>query len=164
MIIYQITNNVNGKFYIGQTKKSVEERFKKHYYNAKYGSNTYLYKSMRKYGFENFSISVIEQTENLNEREVFWISELNPEYNMTSGGEGGDTSNSPNFKAGVKRYNLNKPKEAYATYGMRGKKLSQEAKDKISKSKWVPVILKELNIVQYLKHKSTILESLYVKD
>jgi group I intron endonuclease len=102
MIIYKITNNINDKFYIGKTIKTADERFKRHFYNHK-TQNTYLYKAMRKYGFENFSIEIIEETRNLDEREKFWISTLLPQYNMTSGGDGGDTSNSPNYISSIKK-------------------------------------------------------------
>jgi len=102
MIIYKITNKVNGKFYIGKTTKTIDQRFKGHFYKHKDG-NTYLYKSMRKYGFDMFQIEMIEQTDDLNVRERFWISQLKPHYNMTEGGEGGDTSMSPNYWEGLKR-------------------------------------------------------------
>ena len=134
MIIYKITNKVNGKFYIGKTTKTIEQRFQRHYHNHKTGS-TYLYKSMRKYGFKNFIIEAIEETVELNEREIFWISELSPHYNMTKGGDGGDTSNSPNFKEAVKRRAPPKP-----TYGMLGKKQSQKFADAIQQSNRCPVI------------------------
>lgn len=134
MIIYKITNLINGKIYVGKTTKSAEERFKRHFYNHKTG-NTYLYKSMRKHGFHNFIIETIEQTQNLNEKEIFWISELSPEYNMTKGGDGGDTSQSPNFIESIKR----RPPPA-PTYGMLGKKQSQKFFDAIRKSNKCPVI------------------------
>ena len=121
MIIYQITNNINGKKYIGKTTKSVEERYRKHLYNHKEG-NTHLYNAMRKHGVENFSIEIIEHTQNLDEREKFWIYTLSPEYNMTKGGDGGDTSSSPNFISSMKKYHESKSRESYATYGMLGKK------------------------------------------
>ena len=105
MIIYKITNLINGKIYVGKTTKTAKERFKRHFYNHKTG-NTYLYKSMRKHGFDNFNIEIIEKTENLNERESFWISELSPEYNMTSGGDGGDTSQSPNYITAIKQRDI----------------------------------------------------------
>lgn len=121
MIIYRITNIVNKKTYIGKTTKSLEERFQRHIYNHKNG-NTYLYKAMKKYGAENFSIEIIEETQNLDDREQFWISKLSPEYNMTTGGEGGNTSSSPNFIKAMKIYHSKKTKQSYATYGMLGKK------------------------------------------
>ena len=106
MIIYKITNKVNSKFYIGKTTKSAEERFKRHFYNHK-TQNTYLYKSMRKHGFENFCIEILEETNiiDIDSREIYWIEELSPHYNMTKGGDGGDTSSSPNFKLGMSKRN-----------------------------------------------------------
>jgi hypothetical protein len=134
MIIYKITNLINGNFYIGKTIKTADERFKRHFYNHKNG-NTHLYKAMRKYGFYNFRIEVLEQTELLNEREMYWIEVLNPQYNMTIGGDGGDTSKSPNFSKGLKKRPNPKP-----TYGMLGKKQSQKFADAIQASNRCPVI------------------------
>jgi group I intron endonuclease len=94
MFIYQITNKINGKRYIGKTtKKSIFDRWKTHLSDCK-KSNTKLYNAIRKYGEVNFSIDVFEQTgkvstEKLNERERYWIEVLEPEYNMTKGGDGG---------------------------------------------------------------------------
>lgn len=107
MIIYKITNKVNAKTYIGKTSKSAEERLQRHFYSSK-NPNTYLHKAIKKHGREAFTIEIIEQTsENmLDEREKYWINILAPEYNMTVGGEGGDTSNSPNYKEGMKRRNF----------------------------------------------------------
>lgn len=134
MIIYKITNKVNGKIYIGKTTKTIHERYQRHFYNHKNG-NTYLYKSMRKYGFDNFMIEAIEETLNLDEREIFWISELSPDYNMTKGGDGGDTSTSPNFIESLKHRPPPKP-----TYGMLGKKQSQKFADAIKLSNSRPVV------------------------
>lgn len=98
--IYKITNNINGKAYIGQAR-DIFLRWKQHkqVFETKKSSYT-LYKAFEKYGFENFSFSIVEELdydENLlNEREKFWIKTLHtylgdPEcvgYNMTLGGEG----------------------------------------------------------------------------
>ena len=46
---------------------------------------------MRKYGIENFEISLIEETNNPEEREIFWIKQSNSYkngYNATLGGDG----------------------------------------------------------------------------
>ena len=46
---------------------------------------------MKNYGPENFSIEKIEETENLDEREIYWIQyydSFNNGYNMTLGGKG----------------------------------------------------------------------------
>lgn len=106
-IIYIITNIVNSKTYIGKTTKTVDCRFKRHCHNSK-TQNTYLYKSMRKHGIDKFTIEILEETTSdmLNDREKFWISKLNPQYNMTSGGDGGDTSSSPNYKLGMSKRDI----------------------------------------------------------
>ena len=105
MVIYQITNNITSDFYIGKSNNP-KDRFYKHKYNAKNNkSQAFLYRAMRKYGVDNFSFTILEEVENqenLNCREVYWIEKLSPRYNMTKGGDGGDTSNSPNYKLAIK--------------------------------------------------------------
>lgn len=99
--IYKITNNINGKIYIGQTKNTVECRFNSHIksipsYVANNRTSIKLYNAMKKYGVDNFSVETIEECpyEKLNEREIFWIKEFNSRdsnigYNICKGGEGG---------------------------------------------------------------------------
>ena len=88
MIIYRITNNLNGMIYIGQTRKTVAERVKQHIYRqSKIG------KAMTKYGTENFSIDVIDHAdtqEELDSLERFWIAFYNScenGYNTLIGGK-----------------------------------------------------------------------------
>ena len=60
--IYKITNLINGKIYIGQTRFNVQRRFHQHLYEAKKGElNFPLYSAIRKYGEENFKIECIEE-------------------------------------------------------------------------------------------------------
>lgn len=98
--IYKITNKVNGKIYVGQTTKSLKERFQKHCWGTthkdKYHLNMAIKKAIKKYGKENFTIELIEEVETskLNEREVYWISfydSYNTGYNCTKGGQDGPT-------------------------------------------------------------------------
>lgn len=95
-MIYKIINTINGDFYIGKTSKTIEQRWKAHCYNAKKGVVTYLYNAIRKYGVENFQVEFL--SEGLDKEEIFFISSLQPKYNMTRGGDGGDTSSSPRYK------------------------------------------------------------------
>lgn len=133
MFIYKIQNAIDGKFYIGKTTKSLEERFRKHLYNHADGQ-TYLYKAMRKHGIENFNISLIEEVEeDLDSREKHWIAELSPSYNMTIGGEGGDTSSSPNFKAAILHHHSNR--DHYPGSRMLGKTHTIETKRKQSEKR-----------------------------
>lgn len=89
--IYKITNRLNGKIYIGQTTNPTR-RFQEHR-ACGYGQETekILYKAFSKYGIGNFSFEVIEETEDYNEREKYWIKYYNclvPNgYNMNEGGK-----------------------------------------------------------------------------
>lgn len=49
MLIYKATNKINGKIYIGQTHKSLEERKMCHKHDSK-NIDTYFYRAIRKYG------------------------------------------------------------------------------------------------------------------
>lgn len=89
--IYKITNNINGKIYIGQTIGTIEKRFAEHKNAAKNGCRYALHRAIRKYGIENFSIEEIEQCpiEELDNKEQYWISfydSYSHGYNMTIGG------------------------------------------------------------------------------
>lgn len=93
--IYKIENKVNGKIYIGQSQ-DIERRFKQHINNAfnlKYsGYGTKFYNSIRKYGAENFELSIIEEVDKelLNEREKFYISKFDSWKNGLNTGPGGE--------------------------------------------------------------------------
>ena len=91
--IYQIINNINGKIYVGKTEFSIEKRFKEHCEDAfKNGKEKRpLYAAMRKYGIEHFHIELIEETNNPEERECYWIEQKQSfkyGYNATIGGDG----------------------------------------------------------------------------
>lgn len=80
--IYKITNNINDKCYIGQSR-DIKKRWVSHK-NAPFNPNLKeynypLYQAIRKYGLENFSFEVLEecQVESLNEKEDFWIKKYN---------------------------------------------------------------------------------------
>lgn len=99
--IYLVTNNINGKTYVGFDSRW-PTRKNSHINNV--STNRYpklaLYKAMKKYGLENFSWQVLYQSldrdHTLNEMEPYFISETNSYihapnsngYNLTKGGEG----------------------------------------------------------------------------
>lgn len=59
MFIYQITNKINGKRYVGKTtKSSILDRWESHLKDCKKG-HTKLYNAIKKYGKENFNIDVL---------------------------------------------------------------------------------------------------------
>ena len=91
--IYEIINDINNKSYVGKTEFSLEKRFKEHCRDSQKKSleKRPLYSAMRKYGLEHFSIHLLEETNNPNEREKYWIEILGTfknGYNATKGGDG----------------------------------------------------------------------------
>ena len=96
MKVYCIENIINGKKYIGVTKRSVEQRFKAHKRTAlnKNSKKCHIHDAMLKYGIQHFEIKEIDSatsTEELFEKEKYWIKQLdtkNTGYNETDGGEG----------------------------------------------------------------------------
>lgn len=93
--IYCITNDVNGKQYVGKTTDTIEKRFKEHLNDctkARYEKRP-LYDAMNKYGTEHFQVRSLEECDLsiLEEREKYWIDTLNTfhnGYNATYGGDG----------------------------------------------------------------------------
>lgn len=88
--IYIIHNTINDKKYIGQTIKTIEQRFYRHCHD---GRTMIICKAIKKYGMENFRVELIETTDNLeqsNAKEVFWCNfykSFSPTgYNLKAGG------------------------------------------------------------------------------
>ncbi|MCF7859820.1 MAG: GIY-YIG nuclease family protein [Candidatus Cloacimonetes bacterium] len=118
--VYIIRNVVNNKVYIGKTSKSIEIRFKEHLKNANTKINRYFYDAINKYGIDNFTIELIievNSNEEANLNEKYWINKYKSKekefgYNMTLGGDGGNTGNyyygkSP-YDWWVEKYGINK--------------------------------------------------------
>ena len=89
--IYKITNKINEHCYIGQSR-NIAKRWRAHKESMS-NKNTPAYdyplqRALRKYGVDSFIFEVIEEcsVSELNEREIYWISFYNPEYNQTAGG------------------------------------------------------------------------------
>ena len=98
MQIYKITNLVNNKIYIG--KDTVSD---KNYY----GSGVLIKRAIEKYGIKNLKKEIIEECVSNDElclKEKYWIEHFNSTnlkigYNISRGGDGGDTlSNNPNLE------------------------------------------------------------------
>lgn len=89
MIIYKITNEITKKAYIGQTTRSLKERWSEHCSHKK---NNYFRNAIKKYGSNVWFQEILEEINDinlLNEREIYWISyydTFNNGYNLTSGG------------------------------------------------------------------------------
>lgn len=145
MIVYKITNLVNGKEYVGVTTRSLKERFVQHKSNARNGRSTYLCTAMRHYGCECFVIEELAQAsskEELSRLEREFVAELNTlaphGYNTHKGGvrrwermaeeEGGEEGESRlyNIWSGIRDRCLNRNNSDYPDYGGRGITICEE--------------------------------------
>ena len=124
--IYCITNNINGKTYIGQ-RKCPKNRLPE---TDKYmGSGSYLKNAQRKYGLQNFTkeiLAITETEENINFLEEVFIklyrANGKAEYNIADGGQirfSGENA--------IKVYSK-------VSNSHKGRKRSEETKRKISQS------------------------------
>lgn len=99
--LYKITNNLNGKIYIGQTIVTISRRWNQHKTNAnKENPDMAISRAIKKYGYENFTIEELlvsechtldELKESLNELEIMFIDYFNSlvdknGYNIDKGG------------------------------------------------------------------------------
>ena len=107
--IYKLTNKITGLRYIGYTTNPIEVRFRQHIKTSKNVRTsmgyTKLAKALREYKPENFLVEQVEEiqqknlsyldyVQKLKEREIYWIAFFGTfpnEYNMTPGGDGGQT-------------------------------------------------------------------------
>lgn len=94
--IYKITNNINGKIYVGQSI-DIPKRIYEHKYKAfckdDISYNSAIHNAFRKYGLDNFTFEILEEVsiKELDDKEIFYIKELNSlspnGYNIQSGGQ-----------------------------------------------------------------------------
>ena len=87
--IYSLKNNITGETYVGQSI-DLHRRMMEHKCPCSTKGNRLICKALKKYGFNNFTFSVLEecQKDELDSKEVFWIKKLGATYNMTDGGKG----------------------------------------------------------------------------
>jgi len=136
-IIYKATCTINDKSYVGKTVRPLNERIRHHLYESK--SQKYpFHRAIRKYGIDSFKWETLEEChslEMLNVMETFMIqvhrSHRNEGgYNLTWGGEGGDTfTDNPNKE---------RTRQKLSNSG-KGRIVSEETRKRISdKQKGVP--------------------------
>ena len=124
--LYKITNNINGKIYIGQTIQAVKLRFSNHC--DKSSCCTYLRNAIQKHGKQNFTTETIctvysQQDADLLEQtliKAYNTTNAKYGYNLAHGGKGPgimiqDTKNKISAK-------------------LKGRNLSEKTKQKISQS------------------------------
>ncbi len=142
--IYCWTCKVNGKQYVGQAR-NLRARWRFHRNSASgevestYSKRTAIARAMRKHGFENFVITILEvcPIEQLDEREKVWIAELNTlvpnGYNLTAGGKTGKRE--PGFAKVISAANKGRVKgpewRSKLSASHKGKKLSAKQRQQI---------------------------------
>lgn len=92
--IYRIEHKDTGKAYVGQSV-DIFRRWKNHsnFWEAKKNWSAIKH-ALHKHGLEKFNFTILEECskEDLNDKEIHWIKELNTQspagYNMTAGGGG----------------------------------------------------------------------------
>ncbi len=136
-ILYQVTNNLNGKIYVGVHKtKNLDDGYM--------GSGKVINAAIKKYGIENFTRIILEQFENAaamyaREKEVVTDEFLLREdtYNLRRGGHGGFDYINSTQELRVKRYQ-NRTPESYEKMRQSGfetqKKLTSENRNSFSKA------------------------------
>lgn len=93
--LYKITNLVNNKAYIGITKLTLEQRLSIHISHSKNPKYPIQY-AINKYGPENFSIELLEESEDrtyisqLEESTILKFDSRSNGYNVAKGGIGGN--------------------------------------------------------------------------
>ncbi len=130
--IYQITNTINEKIYIGKHQTTDPN-------DSYYGSGKLIKSAIKKYGKENFIKKILfvfdtEDEMNVKEKELIteeFVSRKDT-YNTGVGGEGG-----PHFRGKTHS------DEARKKMGSSGRKISEEARKKISESNRNRVVSEE---------------------
>lgn len=139
--IYLITNNINGKQYVGQ---SVDIDFRIHQHMF-WKSRSVIHKAIKKYGIENFSYDIImtcpPEMLDVWERDMINLYDtMTPNgYNRTTGGSNG-------YNRGISEETKHKISEAlkgripwnkgvHLESPMKGKHHSEETKKKMSEAK-----------------------------
>jgi group I intron endonuclease len=94
--IYGLRNKITSKWYIGQSRRSIEKRWNA-YERLQCRNQVKLYNAIVKYGFSSFDKVILEECEptiskkELDSKETIWIhfyDSYKNGYNMTLGGEG----------------------------------------------------------------------------
>lgn len=136
--IYRITNEINGKIYIGQTNnlhrriakyKELSSKPHEYFVEKNYtvqSSNQVIIKAMRKYGFVNFKFEILAQNltysqANILEKDfirIYKSQDNNIGYNKTGGGIG--------------HYNIDEKIKNSIKIKLKARKLSKEHKAKLS--------------------------------
>ena len=140
--VYCHTNLINGKKYIGITKRNPQKRWGR---DGNRYSRQAFGKAIEKYGWDNFTHEILAdglteaQAKEEEKRFVYDLGTMAPNgYNLTSGGEMGKEV-SANTREKLRASHIGKPMSESAKEKMsaihKGKTVSEETRKKISKAR-----------------------------
>jgi group I intron endonuclease len=137
MIVYVITNKINGKMYIGQTVASLKKRWSDHC--QKSSMCRVLLAAIKKYGRENFDVKVLtycNSLEEMNHREQYYITLFNTlapnGYNLMAGGKNSIRSEETKQKMSASQLGIRKPKTVEHR-----EKISESLKGRKQSKEWI---------------------------
>lgn len=150
--IYKFHNKITSKDYIGQTVRTLNERISEHLYDALHNKdNNYFHNALKKYGIENFEISILHTVDAeckkslLNQLNILEIQEIerhnsfNNGYNSNTGGNSYEVSDESKLKMsksckGRVFTEQHKQNLSISLKGCKKGERSQEYRNKISQS------------------------------
>ena len=134
---------MNKKVYVGQTSKTLEIRWNEHLRLSRNGKELPLYRAIRKYGEDNFTVFVLEEIAEslLDERETYWIKQLHSfgkgGYNCTFGGDGlrgFHHTEETKLKIGNLSRNRSEESNKKISENLKGRKATEQQKSKMQKN------------------------------
>jgi len=172
MKLYFLKNTINGKCYVGFTKRQdISARIKEHFSSANCGSNNCpkLYKAIRHYGADKFVWQELYEGYDAHIKEEGFIL-LMGHYNVAPGGEGNGTTkgykhteqarkNMSMAHIGITHSEECRSKISKSNIGKHSQPKSKEARERMSLAKkgivWHPNIVKirTKSIVEAYKNK-----------
>lgn len=169
--VYRWVNNINNKTYVGSSINLTVRLYK--YYSIKHLTKykTPIHNALLKYGFENFTLEIIEYCEegiNPIVREQYYFGLLNPEYNVL--GKAGSSlgffrnnrkvseETKKNLSLAAAGWILTEEDKKKISDARKGIRLSDETRAKLSTAatalRGVPVTVKNLNTNEELEFTS----------
>lgn len=130
--VYLFINNINNKLYVGSSL-TLSSRMTRHFYqaNSTKNSNIILYRAMKKYKLDNFSLAILELCEkklisclNLEQK---WLDYYKPSYNVLR-----IAGTSSGFRHSIETINKLKEKFRKENHPKYGSTQSLESKNAIS--------------------------------
>ena len=125
--IYQATNKINQKKYIGQTCQGLKTRMYQHKHQIKVHNNAF-HNALRKYGWDNFEWSILKEGLTFDEAN-YWEEKFIKEHNTCCQDKG---HRGYNIKRGGDNHTHSEESKQKMSIAQKGKKVSEEFKQKIS--------------------------------